>query len=1140
MKPTAGHRPRASAAMPDAWAEPLLTRPLQNLLQQSQASPPPTTEDVPELVLHHPDVCIRSSHRSSLGTWIWRPRHVALVRPRAGDSAAVLLLYDAAALLPGGPPLPTGAARLTLGSTATLVPDHPRHVELRSSLDHDMTLSFAGAVDAPRRKTTAGADGTPLYAWRLRLPTAEAARMWRDVLAGAVQMQARRSSPPRRAASGSSAAVSAGSRRAATLRLLAILLAICCLGILGRLATASVARASELLNRLAARGPPLGETTAELQRPEKSPKVPSAKWASRRIRRLGNIIFRRAPLSTGHDLPAAPTAEALPAPWPTPYRRLLGLFANHAGSLARVQFWLALLAAAVLAVSASSLARRALPARLRPSARFARALSHGSAATALSSLALALAHDACVNGLVSPLRYGLYWRGWFQSLAALGLLGRARTAARRAWGLQTTSQLSRARATSAGVAGGAVTAGVPLALRGFSAARDGRTHEALTTWAGALLVPLVGLYFLGRALRRMTAFGGVPVGMYLHRFSLLPARFCYAVLSFVGDAAKVVLGYTRREASKTFYRAWYGLVRLVAPAWQLFPLLRDSAQWAAEKCLDFGENIGRSLKRLLSSACHALRHHLFSLIAILKVLWESFVLPGLQALQTASAICFDGAIQLGRLAVGILSPTRRAIVQYVLSPICIHIDMLVRSCVLSGLRALRMGTVICRDGAIQFGSWAYRASVEYVFHPFYSRLTSVFRNAVVIIGPPITAMCNQFVKRYWKLVPTSLILNGALVFVKASMSPGTNAISMVQYLLGAWALLLVGLTMANTVFLTGDNLMRQHVDIADSAYLPHVDLHVGYAVTRITQSGWHALSTVLRLVLHAIDILIRRSCGRLWNAIIWLHEHAAMRVYNGVRCLFKAVWNSPVAGMVVSSSALCTIYLLNHGVVRVPSLLFSTKLRLTAFRGYFEVLSTSFLGFSTVLDPLKPPLLFMAKFFWKTYWPVVGVESSSPSSAFACWGFSCIIKLTCHRVRLKIFVIPALCIYIPGVADEDLFRVFFVSFAAWVILSSLVDQYETEQSRLADQALPSFLSERRPVRLKDRVSQQTRKRSQQSDCSICLESLDNAGSDLTKVALPCGHAFHKACIEDWLHIQSRCPVCRRAAHGFDRVLEVVF
>lgn len=44
-------------------------------------------------------------------------------------------------------------------------------------------------------------------------------------------------------------------------------------------------------------------------------------------------------------------------------------------------------------------------------------------------------------------------------------------------------------------------------------------------------------------------------------------------------------------------------------------------------------------------------------------------------------------------------------------------------------------------------------------------------------------------------------------------------------------------------------------------------------------------------------------------------------------------------------------------------------------------------------------------------------------------------------------------------------------------------------------------------------------------CAICLESLDKA---TTATLLPCGHQFHSQCVDCWLQVKPKCPVCKRS------------
>jgi hypothetical protein len=48
------------------------------------------------------------------------------------------------------------------------------------------------------------------------------------------------------------------------------------------------------------------------------------------------------------------------------------------------------------------------------------------------------------------------------------------------------------------------------------------------------------------------------------------------------------------------------------------------------------------------------------------------------------------------------------------------------------------------------------------------------------------------------------------------------------------------------------------------------------------------------------------------------------------------------------------------------------------------------------------------------------------------------------------------------------------------------------------------------------------------ECSICLQDLRGASAE-ERLALPCAHVFHAACVEPWLRTHSNCPECQTPA-----------
>ena len=67
------------------------------------------------------------------------------------------------------------------------------------------------------------------------------------------------------------------------------------------------------------------------------------------------------------------------------------------------------------------------------------------------------------------------------------------------------------------------------------------------------------------------------------------------------------------------------------------------------------------------------------------------------------------------------------------------------------------------------------------------------------------------------------------------------------------------------------------------------------------------------------------------------------------------------------------------------------------------------------------------------------------------------------------------------------------------------------------------MNRKRKNEIKDTAS---RKKAKLDVCSICLGQLENSQF---KYKLPCGHTFHRDCIDRWLKIKPNCPYCRKYA-----------
>lgn len=52
---------------------------------------------------------------------------------------------------------------------------------------------------------------------------------------------------------------------------------------------------------------------------------------------------------------------------------------------------------------------------------------------------------------------------------------------------------------------------------------------------------------------------------------------------------------------------------------------------------------------------------------------------------------------------------------------------------------------------------------------------------------------------------------------------------------------------------------------------------------------------------------------------------------------------------------------------------------------------------------------------------------------------------------------------------------------------------------------------------------------EKEECIICLDEVEKEWRELE-----CHHRYHKKCIENWIKVKAKCPLCMKHIHGNER------
>ena len=612
----------------------------------------------------------------------------------------------------------------------------------------------------------------------------------------------------------------------------------------------------------------------------------------------------------------SPSTQDLPPQVQTIYRKIILHVSEHFSL--NFSSLLTLFAASIMLVSASSIVYQTFPSLTSVLWSW----RHWISAAACLMLVIILGQDTYENHWRLPLRYGLYWNGWAQTLVATGTALAGNSALQRALGRPAPRySLSTARKASAALSGIVLTLSVPLALRSThegshsAGGKPDRVFAARLCGTSALVAFHVGLYFLGRAVREITAFNGrFPVGLCIHRLSLLPAWIAYATLSSAGDAARRGMVLVRRVVCPSV-EVCVSLARMCAE--HSSPLTSRGMIWVVALA-----------EAIVSPPLTVLRYFVassFRLALAAKETWHQVASPFLRQIYTILMRSARKLMQWTRLGQRfvynkIVKPASRAFCYSTkaLSELILlltdALNRLLQSCLNAVKACLEFMKPLCR---IMHES-VHRIALQYIY-PTLVPAFAFLRGATMAItrnlyNAVITLIC-LFVQKYWQLIPAGLVINGSLTFASFAVKmKDSGLLVQAEYALGSWALLLIGITVLKAVLFSQRNFVSQHVVLKESI-LWHVDLHFPYAFNQVILSGWNALSTVLKLILHSVDIAVRETFRFIWKLLHWLHNTSTKPMFRTAKNIFLFIWISPYLSLLLSLFTLYILHLRHVGAI---------------------------------------------------------------------------------------------------------------------------------------------------------------------------------------------------------------------------------
>jgi hypothetical protein len=877
-------------------------------------------------------------------------------------------------------------------------------------------------------------------------------------------------------------------------------------------------------------------------------------------------------------------------------------------------FWLLVLLMPILAISSASILSATFPSAATVLFRRVIGSRYWCQAFVCGILALIVAEESLSNYLShSTSQPLLRWRGYHIAFAALGFGGMAAGAVEDAMctTLATPPPRSFTRAQKAGAGFSIWVAGMSCPLM-LDALLPQASEQKMKMLLSSVLLLFTGVHFLGRVLepkaigQNLVAASSFPVIVALHLIRTVIEHVLHPLVRFVVLAVWRICVLFARLIRSTLLPLCYQMSELCSTVcYTIFRVSNHCVQacyrWTVPHLVYLGSTCVQAFQ--FTSDCS----WNYVLVPIGTGVSAWIVCPiyhsGVYVSVTASHIIYaisGQIVKVWRLGMngglyvwsgmwGIICSVTAyvwgiicSVTAYVWGIICsvtAYVWGIICSVtayvwgIICGVAAYVWG-IICSVTAYVWGIicgvtayvWGIICGVTvYIcsnyLRPGMSILMDIVKHIVHILGRVLAYFVVPLSRKYWRLIPAALALNSAYLFSRAFLQSHHNVVHQLEFALGTWAMLLVCVATIGSM-MTLHALPEQYVTI-NASILRFVDLFLLEGVKILLSTGMHAFGILLRLLLAAVDQSIVSWARLAWRHLIPIIWDRFLRpVFQTCRQCTLTIWRSPFSSGIPSVVVLLLAIAHHAGRISLPDVHtlvgYLTPFSLTT--GCYSSLS---LWVARVIGSTMQVSIGVAaavhRLFDGVYGAVIHADASSPTLAITCWVKVVLLTKTRTRVRWKAFSIPLLVFYLTVVAASALVWASVVSCFVWILLSIVVDRYETRERHRARVAFEQF-ERNRPTdssaAVPDGTEQHQRNREQQHcahqssvidrpsqfdeiECNICLEALDTDLSDL-----PCGHRFHRRCIGDWLKspgAASRCPTCRRAIGvGWARALEIAF